>query len=265
MLVLVGSEVLPAKVDHLRVVDPDEGEDGESDEIDDGDVAPEEGTAHILDGEDGEGIPCGFPDVAEVVGDVDGDEDGGGEEGDDDEHVAAHGEELEEADCVETDGVDESFLLGRDEGLDPGEEAFGYARGRLALLGVLGLGLVDDGIIGSQGGEADNSDEGDRSHESELNQHCAGTAASWRSAGAAGGRNGGDLRDGVDFVIVEIQRAGDDVRHCVELLRRVQRAVPVEEERRRRARECRRTKKRNGASSLVRLVRGGVGAAVSWA
>ena len=176
MLIFVGSEILPAELDHLGIVDPDEGKDGESDEIDDGDVSPEERPAYVLDGEDGEGISLRLPDVAEVVRDVDGEEDGAGEEGDDDKHVAAHGEELEEADCVESDRVDEGFLLGRDERLDPGEEALGDAGRGLALLGVLALWLVDDRIIGTKGGEADYRDEGDRGHEAQLDEHRAGTA-----------------------------------------------------------------------------------------
>jgi hypothetical protein len=116
----------------------------ERDEVSNADVSEKDVARDVADGEYAKGVPGGRGNMSQVVGDVDGDENGTGEKGDEGEKVAEKAQEAEKRCCVEADFFDQFGLFCSNQRWEPAESRIGYRRRRFGIDVVFDFGFVDD-------------------------------------------------------------------------------------------------------------------------
>lgn len=109
----------------------------------------------------------------DLVGDVDWDDDGATEDGQRNEHVAAHSCKTEEDGRIEADAVHIVVLIRLENRLIPGKQRLVERRRSVLLVGIAEAGSVNDGVERTQQEEGQEDSTGDTERGSNGNNDSA--------------------------------------------------------------------------------------------
>lgn len=152
ILVFIAFEVLSPQLQNLAIIPPQKCNDDRVKEPSDCHLAPLYGAPNIERGDVGDPRRL----LLELsVGHVEGHQDCQANEGQHEEHVAAHADETEKDGCVHSYLVDQAILLDAHDGLDPRPRALAYRRGGMLLISMFDLRGVDGLVVRSNEGEED--------------------------------------------------------------------------------------------------------------
>ena len=156
-LILFALKILAAQLQNLPIIPPQETANGEVEQPSDHDLSPV-GIAKDVEGRDLHLPVAAHSHRCNLLGQIDGHQDGEANEGQDEEHVATHGREAEEDGGVHAHMPYQLRLARSPQRRDPCPRRLSYRRRGVLLVGVLELWRVHPLIVRPEEGEADSNE-----------------------------------------------------------------------------------------------------------